>query len=390
MTQLAITNAHVVPVEGDPFDGTVVVTDGLISALGPDVTAPESAEVVDAAGRWLLPGFLDAHTHLGVHEEAEGWAGQDTNEMTDPVTAQVRALDAINPAETGFTDALSGGITTVGVNPGSGNVIGGLCVALHTHGRTVDEMVLRSPAGLKSALGENPKRVYGDKGKTPSTRLGTAAVLRESFVAAQNYQVKRANAAAEDKAFDSRDLKLEALASVLDREIPWRQHSHRADDIATAVRVAEEFGYQLVIDHGTEAHLIADLLADRGIPVLIGPLFTSRSKVEVRNRSIANPGRLARAGVEISIITDHPVVPIHFLVYQAALAVKDGLDRDTALRAITINPAKVLGLADQVGSIEVGKLGDLVLWSGDPLDVMQRAQTVFIKGAQVYEYAEEA
>jgi len=390
MTQLAITNAHVVPVEGDPFDGTVVVTDGLISALGPDVTAPEGAEVVDAAGRWLLPGFLDAHTHLGVHEEAEGWAGQDTNEMTDPVTAQVRALDAINPAETGFTDALSGGITTVGVNPGSGNVIGGLCVALHTHGRTVDEMVLRSPAGLKSALGENPKRVYGDKGKTPSTRLGTAAVLRESFVAAQNYQVKRANAAAEDKAFDSRDLKLEALASVLDREIPWRQHSHRADDIATAVRVAEEFGYQLVIDHGTEAHLIADLLADRGIPVLIGPLFTSRSKVEVRNRSIANPGRLARAGVEISIITDHPVVPIHFLVYQAALAVKDGLDRDTALRAITINPAKVLGLADQVGSIEVGKLGDLVLWSGDPLDVMQRALTVFIKGAQVYEYAEEA
>ncbi|HEY3014632.1 MAG TPA: amidohydrolase [Nocardioides sp.] len=390
MTQLAITNAHVVPVEGDPFDGTVVVTDGLISALGPDVTAPESAEVVDAAGRWLLPGFLDAHTHLGVHEEAEGWAGQDTNEMTDPVTAQVRALDAINPAETGFTDALSGGITTVGVNPGSGNVIGGLCVALHTHGRTVDEMVLRSPAGLKSALGENPKRVYGDKGKTPSTRLGTAAVLRESFVAAQNYQVKRANAAAEDKAFDSRDLKLEALASVLDREIPWRQHSHRADDIATAVRVAEEFGYQLVIDHGTEAHLIADLLADRGIPVLIGPLFTSRSKVEVRNRSIANPGRLARAGVEISIITDHPVVPIHFLVYQAALAVKDGLDRDTALRAITINPAKVLGLADEVGSIEVGKLGDLVLWSGDPLDVMQRALTVFIKGAQVYEYAEEA
>jgi len=389
-SQLAITNAHVVPVEGDPFDGTVVVTDGLISALGPDVTAPEGAEVVDAGGRWLLPGFLDAHTHLGVHEEAEGWAGQDTNEMTDPVTAQVRALDAINPAETGFTDALSGGITTVGVNPGSGNVIGGLCVALHTHGRTVDEMVLRSPAGLKSALGENPKRVYGDKGKTPSTRLGTAAVLRESFVAAQNYQVKRANAAAEDKAFDGRDLKLEALASVLDREIPWRQHSHRADDIATAVRVAEEFGYQLVIDHGTEAHLIADLLADRGIPVLIGPLFTSRSKVEVRNRSLANPGRLARAGVEISIITDHPVVPIHFLVHQATLAVKDGLDRDTALRAITINPAKVLGLADQVGSIEVGKLGDLVLWSGDPLDVMERAMTVFIRGIQVYEYAAEA
>jgi imidazolonepropionase-like amidohydrolase len=386
MTTLAITGGHVVPVEGEPFDGTVVITDGLISALGPAVSVPDGAEVIDAAGLWVLPGFLDAHTHLGVSEEAEGWAGQDTNEMTDPVTAQVRALDAINPAETGFTDALSGGVTTVGVNPGSGNVIGGLCVALHTHGRTVDEMVLRSPAGLKSALGENPKRVYGDKGKTPSTRLGTAAVLRESFVAAQNYQVKRAAAAAEDKAFDGRDLKLEALASVLDREIPWRQHSHRADDIATAVRVAEEFGYELVIDHGTEAYLIAELLAEKGIPVLIGPLFTTRSKVELRNRSLANPGRLARAGVEISIITDHPVVPINFLVHQATLAVKDGLDPETALRAITINPARVLGLADQVGSLEVGKLGDVVLWSGDPLDVMQRALRVLISGTEVYEY----
>lgn len=386
MTTLAITGGHVVPVEGEPFDGTVVITDGLISALGPAVSVPDGAEVIDAAGLWVLPGFLDAHTHLGVSEEAEGWAGQDTNEMTDPVTAQVRALDAINPAETGFTDALSGGVTTVGVNPGSGNVIGGLCVALHTHGRTVDEMVLRSPAGLKSALGENPKRVYGDKGKTPSTRLGTAAVLRESFVAAQNYQVKRAAAAAEDKAFDGRDLKLEALASVLDREIPWRQHSHRADDIATAVRVAEEFGYELVIDHGTEAYLIAELLAEKGIPVLIGPLFTTRSKVELRNRSLANPGRLARAGVEISIITDHPVVPINFLVHQATLAVKDGLDPVTALRAITIHPARVLGLADQVGSLEVGKLADVVLWSGDPLDVMQRALRVLISGTEVYEY----
>jgi len=388
---LAITGGHVVPIEGEPFDGTVVVTDGVISAIGADARIPEGAEVVHAAGKWVLPGFLDAHTHLGVHEEAEGWAGQDTNEMTDPVTAQVRALDAINPAEIGFADALSGGVTAVCVNPGSGNVIGGLCVAIHTHGRTVDEMVLRSPAGLKSALGENPKRVYGDRKQTPSTRLGTAAVLRKAFVDAQNYRVKKANAEAGSadeagKPFDGRDLKLEALVSVLDREIPWRQHSHRADDIATALRVADEFGYQLVIDHGTEAHLIADLLADKGIPVLIGPLFTTRSKVELRNRSLANPGKLARAGVEISIITDHPVVPIHFLVHQATLAVKEGLDPVTALRAITINPAKVMGVGDKVGSLEVGKLGDVVVWSGDPLDVMQRVETVYIRGEQVYSY----
>jgi imidazolonepropionase-like amidohydrolase len=335
----------------------------------------------------VLPGFVDAHTHVGVWGEGEGWSGQDTNEMTDPVTAQVRALDAIHPADIGFTDALTGGITAVCVNPGSGNVIGGHCVAVHTHGRTVDDMVLRSPAGLKSALGENPKRVYGDLKKTPSTRLGTAAVLRESFVAAQNYQAKRAAAKKEKKPFDARDLKLEALAMVLDREIPWRQHSHRADDIATAIRIAEEFGYELVIDHGTEAHLIADLIAEKGIPVLIGPLIVSRTKVEVRNRSTVNPGLLAKAGVEISIITDHPVCPIGHLVLQATLAVRDGLDRATALRAITINPARVLGLDDRIGSLEAGKLGDLVLWSGDPLDVMQRAQRVFIEGELVYAWS---
>jgi imidazolonepropionase-like amidohydrolase len=384
----AFVNAHVVPVEGEPFDGTIIVTGSTIAALGPDVEVPDGAEVVDAAGRWILPGFIDAHTHLGVHEEGEGWAGQDTNEMTDPVTAGVRALDAINPAEIGFADALTGGVTTVGVNPGSGNPIGGLTVAIHTHGRTVDEMVLRSPAGLKSALGENPKRVYGDKKVMPSTRLGTAAVIRNAFVDAQNYRAKLDDP--ERKGPVDRNLKLEALAAVLAGEIPWRQHSHRADDIATAVRIADEFGYRLVIDHGTEAHLIADLLAERGIPVLIGPLFTSRSKVELRNRSLANPGRLAAAGVEISIITDHPVVPIHFLVHQATLAVKEGLDPEVALRAITLNPAKVLGVADRVGSLEVGKDADLVLWTGDPLDVMSRAVQVHLGGRRVYRYDEES
>ena len=383
MTTIAITGGHIVPIEGTPFNGTVVITDGLIEALGPDLQVPPDAEVIDASGRWVLPGFIDAHTHLGVDEAAEGWAGQDTNERTDPVTAQVRALDAINPAETGFADALTGGVTSVGVNPGSANVIGGLCVAIHTHGRTVDEMVLRSPCGVKAALGENPKRVYGEQKKMPSTRLGTAAVLRQAFVDAQNYQAKRAGAG---DGFEGRDLKLEALAAVLEREIPWRQHCHRADDIATAMRVADEFGYDLVIDHGTEGFLIADLIAERGVPVLIDPLLTSRSKVELRNRSLANPGRLAAAGVEIPIITDHPVVPVHFLVHHATLAVKEGLDPEVALRALTINPAKVLGVADRVGSLEVGKLGDVVIWSGDPLDVMQRALQVLIAGVSVYRY----
>lgn len=383
MTTIAFTGGRVLPIEGEPFDGTVVVTDGVITAIGPKVKIPRDAEVIDATGQWVLPGFIDAHTHLGTHEEAEGWAGDDTNEMTEPVTAQVRALDAINPNETGFSDALAGGVTAVCVNPGSGNVVGGLCVAIHTHGDVVDEMVLRSPAGLKSALGENPKRVYGEKKTMPSTRLGTAAVLRQTFVDAQNYVVKR-DAAKDD--FDARNLNHEAVASVLAGQMPWRQHAHRADDIATALRVAEEFGYELVLDHGTEGHLVAKQIAERGVPVLIGPLFTSRAKVELRQRDLANPGKLAKAGVEISLITDHPVVPINFLVHQATLAVKEGLDRETALRAITLNPAKVIGIDDKVGSLAKGKYGDIVLWSGDPLDVMQRALRVFIKGKEVYSY----
>jgi imidazolonepropionase-like amidohydrolase len=385
---VAIVGGRVVPITGSPIDGgTVVIVDGKIDAVGTDVRVPDGFPVIDAAGSWVLPGFIEAHGHVGVHEEAEGWAGQDTNEMTEPVTAQVRALDAINPADIGFRDAITGGVLAVNVNPGSGNPIGGQTVALKCWGRTVDEMLLREPSGMKSALGENPKRVYGEQGKMPSTRLGTAAVIRGAFVDAANYAARhaaeQAKPEAERKHVD-RDLKLEALGRVLRREIPWRQHCHRADDIATAMRIAGEFGYNLVIDHGTEAHLLADVIAAKGIPVIIGPLFTSRSKVELRNRSLANPGRLAAAGVTIAITTDHPVVPIHFLIHQATLAVKEGLDPVTALESVTINPARIVGVDDRLGSIEAGKDGDLVIWSGDPLDVHSRVQRALIRGAEIY------
>jgi imidazolonepropionase-like amidohydrolase len=385
---VAITGGRVVPISGEPVEnGTVLVADGKITAVGADVRVPDGAEVIDAAGSWVLPGFIEAHGHVGVHEEAEGWAGSDTNEMTDPVTANVRALDAINPADLGFRDAVGGGVLAVNVNPGSGNPIGGQTCALKCWGRTVDEMLLRAPAGLKSALGENPKRVYGEQKKTPSTRLGVAAVIRGAFVEAANYQAKidaEARKPEEERKPVDRDLKLEALAKVLRREIPWRQHCHRADDIATAMRIAEEFGYDLVIDHGTEAHLVADLLAARNIPVIIGPLFTSRSKVELRNRSLANPGKLAAAGVTIAITTDHPVVPINFLVHQASLSVKYGLDRETALQALTINPARIIGVDDRLGSLEPGKDADIVIWSGDPLDVLSRVERAFQDGQEIY------
>jgi imidazolonepropionase-like amidohydrolase len=385
---VAITGGRVVPINGEPIDnGTVLVVDGKIAVVGADVKVPDGVQVIDAAGSWVLPGFVEAHGHVGVHEEAEGWAGSDTNEMTDPVTANVRALDAINPADLGFRDAVGGGVLAVNVNPGSGNPIGGQTCAMKCWGRTVDEMLLRAPAGLKSALGENPKRVYGEQKKTPSTRLGVAAVIRGAFVEASNYQAKidaEARKPEDERKPVDRDLKLEALAKVLRREIPWRQHCHRADDIATAMRIADEFGYDLVIDHGTEAHLVADLLAARNIPVIIGPLFTSRSKVELRNRSLANPGKLAAAGVTIAITTDHPVVPINFLVHQASLSVKYGLDRETALRALTINPARIIGVDDRLGSLEPGKDADLVIWSGDPLDVLSRVQRAFMDGREIY------
>jgi imidazolonepropionase-like amidohydrolase len=387
---VAIVGGRVVPVTAEPIDeATILIRDGKIAAIGSGLDIPADARVVDASGHWVLPGFIEAHGHVGVHEEGEGWAGSDSNELTEPVTAHVRALDAINPADLGFRDAISGGVLAVNVNPGSGNPIGGQTAALKCWGRTVDEMVLRAPAGMKSALGENPKRVYGERKQSPSTRLGTAAVIRGALVDAANYL---ARIAAEERKSDTdrkpidRDLKLEALGKVLRREIPWRQHCHRADDIATALRLAAEFGYDLVIDHGTEAHLLADILAAKDIPVIIGPLFTSRSKVELRNRSLANPGKLAAAGVTIAITTDHPVVPINFLAHQAALSVKHGLDRDTALRALTINPARIVGIEDRLGSIEPGKDADLVIWSGDPLDVLSRVTRALIDGEEIYRY----
>lgn len=377
-----IVNAQIVPITAAPFTGSLVITEGRIAELGTSVEQPPGHEVIDAGGGWVLPGLVDAHVHLGVHEEGEGWAGADVNETTDPVTAAARALDAINPADIGFADARAAGITAVNVNPGSANPIGGLAAAIKTQGRIVDEMVLRSPSGLKAALGENPKRIYGERKQTPNTRLGVAMTIRKAFTEARKWQAK-------DPAERPADLVSEALAMVLDRKIPWRQHCHRADDIATALRLADEFGYDLVLDHGTEAYKIADLIAERDIPVLYGPMIVSRSKVEVRDRSPKAPGILSRAGVRVSIITDHPVVPIEFLIHQAALAVREGMDPAEALKAVTLNPAEVLGVSDRIGSLEPGKDADLALWSGDPLDTRNRVLRTWIDGEQVYAHTQE-
>jgi imidazolonepropionase-like amidohydrolase len=385
---------RVVPIEGEPIEGgTVLITDGTIAAVaGPDFTPPADATRVDATGKWVLPGLIDAHTHLGAREEGEGWAGHDTNELTGPVQAHVRVLDAINPADEGFRDALAGGVLAAGITPGSGNPIGGQTVAVRCWGLTVDDMVLRSPAGMKSALGENPKRVVGERRVNPSSRLGTAAAIRSALVDAAAYAAREEDQRLSDPSSERtgapliRDLKLEALARVLRREIPWRQHCHRADDIATALRLAAEFGYDLVLDHCTEGYLLVDKIAAAGVPVVTGPLITARSKVELRNRTLANPGVLAAAGITVAIATDHPVVPVHLLILQAALAVREGMDRDAALRAVTINPAKIMRVSDRIGSLVPGKDADLVLWSGDPFDVMSRVEVAYLRGREVYRY----
>ena len=280
----------------------------------------------------------------------------------------------------------AGGVTTAVIKPGSGNPIGGQTVAIKTWGgRTIDEQVVSDAVSVKSALGENPKRVYGDQKKAPSTRLGVANIIRKAFVEAQNYAAKKASAEEKGEPFD-RDLGKETLARVLAGELAWDQHTHRADDIATAIRLSEEFGYRLVVNHGTEGHLLADVLAEKDIPVIYGPMFVSRSKVEVRNRANRNIAAMAAAGVRVAITTDHPVIPINFLVHQASFAVRDGLPRDTALAAITTNPAAFLGLDDRVGAIAPGLDGDVVIWSGDPLDTDQRAERVFITGTEVYSW----
>ncbi|WP_456825897.1 amidohydrolase [Cellulomonas sp. P5_E12] len=388
---VAVVGGYVVPVVSEPIDGgTVLVVDGRITAVGADVEVPDGARIIDATDRWVLPGFVESHGHVGLHEEGEGAAGNDTNEMTTPNAAAVRAIDAINIDDEGFRDALSGGITSIVVKPGSGNPIGGQSVAIKAWGgRTVDEQVISASVSVKSALGENPKRVYGERKQTPATRLGTALVIREAFTRAQHYAAARAAAATKGEPFKA-DLALETLARVLDGELAWDQHTHRHDDIATALRLADEFGYRLVINHGTEAHKIADVLAERDIPVIFGPMFTTRSKVELRDRAIANLATLAAAGVRVAITTDHPVVPINFLVHQATLAVKEGLPRQTALEALTVNPATFLRLHERVGALAPGLDGDVVVWSGDPLDVASRAEHVLIDGRTVYTWDDEA
>lgn len=363
--------------------GVIVIKDGKIAEVSQNAKIPAGAEVVDLKGLTVTPGLIDAHVHIGTHCDGFPADMQDTNEMTDPVTPPLRALDAVYPDDTAFMDALAGGVTCAQTLPGSANVIGGQGVIIKTKPDIIERMVVREPSALKAALGENPVRVYGGKSKPPMTRMGSAFLMRDAFVRAQNHKNK-INDAKKSKKSHERDLGMDVLLGVLEKNIPFRVHCHRSDDIQTAVRVAEEFGLDFTIEHCTEGHLIADWLAAKKIRAAVGPTLTSKTKIELRNKTWETPLKLWQAGVHFCIITDHPVIPIEYLILCASLACRAGLPADEALKAVTIYAAEHLGIDDRVGSIERGKDADLAVWDGDPLDSRVKAVRTYINGECVY------
>ena len=381
---LFIKNGYIKTMAGaDIENGALLIDDnGKIAAVGADLTAPEGAVVIDAEGRLVTPGCVDAHCHIGLHNEAMGWEGRDYNEAIDPITPQMRAIDSINPMDESLPLAVQGGVTTACTGPGSANVIGGTFVAIKLVGKRVDNMIVKDPIAMKCAFGENPKRCYGQAAKkSPSTRMATAALLRETLFKTRRYLEDKE--AGKNPGFD---MKLEAMIPVIKGELPLKAHAHRADDIFTSIRIAKEFGVKLTLDHCTDGALIADELAKEGYSAFVGPSLGSKSKIELINKSFTTPAVLHKAGVSISIITDAPVIPLQYLPMCAALAANAGLDKEEAWRAITINPATQIGIADRVGSLEAGKDGDVVIWTADPMTVVgSEAYIAIVDGKIAYQ-----
>ncbi len=368
-------------VHEDAFRGDILVEDGKIKAIGENLEIPEGAEVVDAEGLQVYPGFVEAHGHIGLDGYGIGYEGMDYNEMNDIISPQMRGIDGVKPMDQAFPMAAAAGVTCVCVGPGSANVLGGTFTTIKTVGKRVDDMIVREGVAMKCAFGENPKRVYKDK--KDSSRMTTAALLRETLFKAKEYMEKKEAAGDELSKRPSFDMKLEALIPVLKKEIPLKAHAHAAEDIFTALRIAKEFDLKITLEHVTEGHLIVEELAKENVPLAVGPTLTSASKFELRNKSWTTPGRLAAAGCQVSIITDSPVIPQEYLPLCAGLAVRAGMEPFAALQAITINPAKHAGIADRVGSLEVGKDADIVITDGCPFEVSTKVEYVFIDGKRI-------
>lgn len=369
-------------VHRDACKADILLADGKIAAIGTDLTAPADTAVFDADGLEVYPGFVDAHTHIGLDGYGIGYEGCDYNEMNDIWTPQLRAIDGINPRDPSLADARRAGVTCVCTGPGSANVLGGTFLAMKTVGDRVDKMVVRDPVAMKCAFGENPKRCYRDK--CDSTRMSTAAFLRGALMQARDYGARKQAANGDITKMPAYNQKLEALLPVLAREIPLKAHAHQANDIFTALRIAREFNLRLTLEHVTEGHLIVDELAgEKDVPMAVGPSLTFASKFELQNKSWSTPAVLTAAGCHVSIITDSSVIPQQYLPLCAGMAIKAGMDPFDALKAITINPAEHIGVADRVGSLEVGKDADLVITAGSPFEVLTEVKAVFIDGARI-------
>ncbi len=376
----------------DYENGYILVDNDKIIAVGQDVSEVENllrADIIkiDAKGGYVLPGLIDAHSHIGMWEDSVGFEGDDGNESTDPVMPQLRAIDAVYHADRSFVEAYESGVTTVVTGPGSANVIGGQFAALKTYGRCVDEMILKQPIAMKVAFGENPKTVYNEKHQAPMTRMATAAILRESLFEAREYKQRLDSFKKNPDEYDKPDFdfKNEALIQVLNKEIPLKAHVHRADDIMTAIRIAKEFDVDITLDHCTEGYLIKDILAQSGLSAIVGPMLTDRSKIELRNQNLKTPAILSKQGMKVAIMTDHPCVPVQHLCLCAAIAAREGMDEKEAMKAITINAAEIVGISDRVGSIQKGKDADIVIYDRNPFDLKSQVQKTIINGIVVYE-----
>ncbi|RHO52839.1 amidohydrolase [Ruminococcaceae bacterium AM07-15] len=387
---ILIKNGLVKTMAGEDIENGQVLLDGdKIAAVDKEVNAPADAQVIDAAGCIVAPGFVEGHCHIGLDEEAIGFEGDDYNEMTDPVTPQMRGIDGLNPMDEAFFDAYSHGVTTAVTGPGSANVVGGTFLAVKLCGKRVDNMVVKNPVAMKIAFGENPKRCYGaSQKKMPMTRMGTAALLRELLVKAQNYREEMDAYEADPKnnKKPTYDCKLHAMLPVMRKEIPLKSHAHRADDIFTSLRIAKEFDLDITLDHCTEGHLIADELEKEGKGCLVGPTFGAKSKFELKNKCWDTPKTMVEHGLKTAIITDAPVIPLKYLPLCAGLAINAGMDEQEAWKAVTINPAVITGIADRVGSLEVGKDADVVIYKGNPLtDLQYTTKYTLINGQIVYQ-----
>lgn len=368
-------------VHREGFQADILVEDGKIKAIGENLEIPGDAEVVDAAGLQVYPGFVEAHGHIGLDGYGIGYEGMDYNELNDIISPQMRGIDGVKPLDPALPKAAAAGVTCVCVGPGSANVLGGTFTTIKTVGRRVDDMVVRDGVAMKCAFGENPKRVYRDK--KDSSRMTTAALLRETLFKAREYMEKKEAAGDDVSKRPAFDMKLEALLPVMRREIPLKAHAHATEDLFTALRIAREFDLKITLEHVTEGHLIVEELVEENVPLAVGPTLGSASKFELRNKSWTTPGVLAAAGCQVSIITDSPVIPQEYLPLCAGLAVQAGMDPFAALQAITINPAKHAGIADRVGSLEAGKDADIVVTDGCPFEVSTKVRHVFIDGKAV-------